>query len=433
MRLDARRFTALAILVLATPWIVRFYARNERLGTVPETIAAGVAAFALVDGGTLDLTDYFPRDTERPDIHYAVRFTPAGAYGIEPVASSLTFAPFFLPWRGTGAIHMQWRLFHRIAARVTTLTVLVLALWLLQITTLPRALLVTAIIALATSIRTINAGGLWQHTSADLWAVAGLALWTATAHRPGLYPLAGVALALATACRPIFVPCAVLVAWAALRDGRRPTAGRATAALVVAIGGLALFGNWWMHGSLLGGRAPIVEQISRTHGVPSYFHFTPWTWVGLLAAPSRGLFVYSPVLLFGLPGLVRTLRRSAPPIERLMSLAGVLVFLLYGLVSTWWGGWVFGPRFMADVLPFFALWLARTPLPSRGRVPLALLFAAALGWSIWVYELGVRTYPCGWDSIPISVDLVPDRLWQLRDTELSRCWTVLRERAAVRP
>ncbi|HZO09229.1 MAG TPA: hypothetical protein VFC77_07620, partial [Myxococcota bacterium] len=183
MGLDARRFTALAILVLATPWIVRFYARNERLGTVPETIAAGVTAFAIVDGGTLDVTGYFPRQADRPDVHYAVHFTPAGAYGIEPVASSLTFAPFFLPYRGTGAIHMQWRLFHRIAARVTTLTMLVLALWLLQITTLPRALLVTAIIALGTSIRTINAGGLWQHTSAGLWAVTGLALWTATAHR----------------------------------------------------------------------------------------------------------------------------------------------------------------------------------------------------------------------------------------------------------
>ena len=111
-----------------------------------------------------------------------------------------------------------------------------------------------------------------------------------------------------------------------------------------------------------------------------------------------------------------------------MSLAGVLVFGLYGLVSTWWGGWVFGPRFMADVLPFFALWLTRTPLPARGRVVLAVLFAATLGWSVWVYELGVRAYPCGWDSSPISVDLVPARLWALRDTELSRCWTVLRGR-----
>src|SRR6185503_6245396 len=145
--------------------------------------------------------------------------------------------------------------------------------------------------------------------------------------------------------------------------------------------------------SFLGGRAAIVANIARTHDVPSYFHFTPWTWAALLAAPSRGLFVYSPVLLFALPGLVHTLRASSPPTERLMSLAGVLVFVLYGFVATWWGGWVFGPRYMADMLPFFAFWLARTPLPHRGRVPLALLFVLALAWSIAVHEVGVRAYP----------------------------------------
>jgi hypothetical protein len=325
-------------------------------------------------------------------------------------------------------IRIRWTLFHTVAARVTTLTLLILAAWLLGITSLPRALLVTAIIALATPLRTINAGGLWQHTSAGLWAVCGLALWSAAARRPTLYPLAGAALAIATACRPIFVPAALLVAWDAVRDRRRPAAGTVTALLVLAIGALALLGNWYLHGSVLGGRASIVTRIARTHGVPSYFHFTPWTWVGLLGAPSRGLFVYSPVLLFALPGLVRTLRTRCPSSERLMSLAGVLVFALYGFVATWWGGWVFGPRYMADMLPFFAFWLARTPLPRRARVPLALLFCLALAWSIAVYEIGVQAYPCGWDASPISVDTAPSRLWSVHDTELSRCWTAFRRR-----
>lgn len=428
MRADRRRLAAIAILVLAAPWIARFYARNPWLGTAPEAIAGGVAAYAIVDGGTLDLTNYFPRDAFPPGLRYGVRFYPTGAYSIEPVASSLTFAPLFLPYRGIGSIHLRWGLFHRIAAWLTTLTLLVLALWLLGITSLPRALLVTAVIGLATSLRTINATGLWQHTSADFWAVVGLALWSATDRRPGLYPLAGLTLALATACRPIFVPCALVVAWAALRDRRRPVAGVATAVIVVATGALALFGNWYLHGSLLGGRASIVQRIAATHGVPSYFHFTPWTWVALLAAPSRGLFVYSPVLLFALPGLVQTLRSASPRIERLISVSGLLVFYLYGFVATWWGGWLFGPRYMSDMLPFFALWLARTPVPARGRVPLAVAFAVALGWSVGVHELGVRAYPCGWDSSPISIDRSPHRLWQLQDTELSRCWTMLRRR-----
>jgi len=432
--LDARRLAVLAALVLAAPWIARFYTRNARLGAVPETIAAGVTAYALADAGTADVTAYYPPRDFPHGLLYGVARYPTGLYGIEPIASPLTFAPFLRPYRGMPpeSVRIRWTLFHATAARVTTLTLLVLALWLVGITSLPRALLVTAIIALATPVRTINAGGLWQHTSAGLWAVTGLALWSAAARRPALYPLAGLALALATACRPIFVPAALVVVWDALRDRRRLGAGVTTALVVTAIGGLALFANWYLHGSVLGGRASIVTSIAKTHAVPSYFHFTPWTWIGLLAAPSRGLFVYSPVLLFALPGLVHTLRASSPPTERLMSLAGVLVFGLYGFVATWWAGWVFGPRYMADTLPFFAFWLVRTPLPRRGRVPLALLFVLALGWSIAVYEVGVRAYPCGWDAHPVSVDTAPSRLWSLDDTELSRCWTALRHRAAAR-
>jgi len=430
MHLDARRLTVLAALVLAAPWMARFYTGNPRLGAVPETIAAGVTAHALVAAGTVDVSAYYPPEAFPRGPLYGVARRPTGLYGIEPIASPLTFAPFFVPYRGVPppAVRIDWTLLHAIAARVATLTLLVLAVWLTGITSLPRALLVTAIIGVATCFRTINAAGLWQHTSSALWAVSGLALWSAAAGRPALYPLAGTALALATACRPILVPAALLVAWDAVRDRRRPGVGIVTVTLVTAIGALALFANWYLHGTLLGGRGPIVTSIARTHDVPSYFHFTPWTWAALLAAPSRGLFVYSPVLLFALPGLVHTLRASAPATERLMSLAGVLVFALYGFIATWWGGWVFGPRYMADVLPFFAFWLARTPLPRRARAPLALLFAVALAWSVAVYEIAVRAYPCGWNADPVSVDAAPERLWSPRDTELARCWTVFRRR-----
>jgi hypothetical protein len=428
--MDGRRLAVMLCLVLSAPLLMNFYVRNERLGTAPETIAAGVTAYALAAAGTADVSAYVPKDGFPRGLRYGVRHYTGGAYGIDPIASSLTFAPFLLPHRGlpVDAVRFSWSLFHRVAARVTVLTLVVLALWLVTITSIPRALLVTAVIAIATPLRTVNAGGLWMHTSAALWAVSGLALWSVAASRPNLYPLAGAALALATACRPILVPPALLVAWAAARDARHRGAAVATALVVVVIGALALIANWYQHGSLLGGRAWLVSTISRTTAVPSYFHFSPWSLIGLLVAPSRGLFVYSPVLLFALPGLVYTLRSSPHPEERFMTVAGILVFLLYGCVATWWGGWVFGPRWMTDTLPFFALWLARTPLPQRGRVPVALAFGLALAWSVWVYELGVRTYPCGWDSRPTSIDMAPERLWSLRDTEISRCWAALRAR-----
>ncbi len=184
-------------------------------------------------------------------------------------------------------------------------------------------------------------------------------------------------------------------------------------------GGAALAANYDLHGSLLGGRAEIVDRISDTHSVGSYFQFSPTHLFGMLFAPSRGLFIYSPVLLFALPGLVRGLggRLSGPMRE--ITAAGLMTFTLYGFIATWWGGWAFGPRYMNDLLPFFALWLAMAP-PLRSRLA-RLTFLATLLWSLAAIEIGVRGYPCGWNAFPANVDKAPHRLWDPTDTELGRC------------
>jgi hypothetical protein len=421
-----QRIAALLAVMAVAPVLVRFYARNQRLGSMPETISTGVTAHALVRAGTVDVSQYYPAADFPHGRMYAVHSDGERLYSIEPLASALTFAPFFLPYRAMPAdgFRMRWRVFLSVASIVTALTVVILAAWMLAIVSVPRALLVTAVIALATSMRTIDAAGLWQHTSAAPWAIAGLALWSLADARPKLYPWAGAALAVATACRPIFVPAALLVAWSALRARRGP--GVVTAGVVAAIGGLALLGNWWIHGAVMGGRASVVASISKTHAVAAYFDFSPWNLVGLLVAPSRGLFVYSPVLLFALPGMIATLGASALPAERGITIAGLTMFVLYGFIATWWAGWGYGPRYMTDLLPFFALWLARAPIPGRGRELAALAFVAAFAWSFGAHELGVRAYPCGWDAFPTSVDVAPQRLWSVHDTEIARCWGVLR-------
>jgi hypothetical protein len=173
-----------------------------------------------------------------------------------------------------------------------------------------------------------------------------------------------------------------------------------------------------LHGSLLGGRAPLVAD---PRGVEAYFAFSPLHWAGLLLSPGRGLFVYSPVLLFALPGLAACLRRSAPPPARAISAAGLSILALYGFVATWWAGVVYGPRYPTDLLPFFALWLARTPLPRRGRALAGAAFAVALTWSVGVQALGAARYPCGWNTSPVHINRAPERAWDWGDTQIARC------------
>ena len=413
-----------ALLLAASAFLlVPLYTGNPALGFAWETASAGLAAHSLAREGDLSVREYFPAASRGDTIGYALRWRDDGLYSIEPLASILTFTPFFVPHRATWPLARKPDPVHNlVAAQIATLTLIAMGLWLANVASLPRALLVVGIIALATPHRTIVASGLWQHTSGTLWLTLGLLAFGLAPRRRWLYPVAGAALALATACRPVLVPASLLLVLAATRDARgRPGPAVASAAIVAALGGVALFANWTLHGSLLGGRVDFVGSPERFADVSSYFSFSPVHWAGLLVSPNRGLFVFSPVLLFALPGLVRSLRADAPPTHRWISLSGLAIFGLYGFIATWWAGSVYGPRYMTDLLPFFAFWMARTPLPQRGRAVLGALFATAVLASAAVQSVGARAYPCGWNAFPAELDRAPERVWSWRDTQIRRC------------
>ena len=414
-RRNSWAITILAILLL--PALASLYTSNPGLGGVSETLATWNTTRSLITDGDLDLSEFHPSAREGQDPNYAVIWRNGRLLGIEPLASSLTFVPIArVIEAGQGTLRP--RDFVRVSALTAALTVFLLLAWLLQMVPPGRALLATMVFALASSHRTLNASGLWQHTSSVLWMVVGLWAWSQARNRPRLYPRAGAALALATACRPILVPAAILVILDASRHAGRKSV-LITGLIVTAIGATALVANYHLHGSFLGGRAELVDRISDTHAVGSYFQFSPTHLFGMLFAPSRGLFVYSPVLLFALPGLLRGLRGQLAGPLREITIAGLVIFTLYGFIATWWGGWAFGPRYMNDLLPFFALWLAMAP-PLRSRLA-RLTFLATLLWSLAAMEIGVRGYPCGWNAFPANVDKAPHRLWDPTDTELGRC------------
>lgn len=75
---------------------------------------------------------------------------------------------------------------------------------------------------------------------------------------------------------------------------------------------------------------------------------------GLLLSPGRGVFWYDAPLMLALAGAVWFGRRHpGPALVILGMLAGTL--LLYGRYYVWWGGGVWGPRFLAPLLPLLLL------------------------------------------------------------------------------
>jgi hypothetical protein len=78
--------------------------------------------------------------------------------------------------------------------------------------------------------------------------------------------------------------------------------------------------------------------------------------VAILVSPFRGLFWSSPVLLFGVIGLVWFFRQERFRAEAWLLSSILLFFLLFNAgFREWHGGWASGPRYLAPALPFLAL------------------------------------------------------------------------------
>jgi hypothetical protein len=147
---------------------------------------------------------------------------------------------------------------------------------------------------------------------------------------------------------------------------------------------------------------------------------------GLLVSPSRGMLIFSPVLIVVILWLVRY--RRLLPLSGLI-FAGIAVCALHLLLVSawkyWWGGYGYGPRLMTDVVPWLAL-LAIAAAVGRmraqaswsatgGRVAYGaelLAAGALLGLSVLINWRGANSFDTAqWNVSPVSLEVDPNRVW----------------------
>jgi hypothetical protein len=120
---------------------------------------------------------------------------------------------------------------------------------------------------------------------------------------------------------------------------------------------------------------------------------------GLLASPSRGLLVFSPVLGFALWGAIQAWRDPRFGVLRPLSLGTTLVLALSAKWYDWAGGWSFGYRLLIDTLPLLALTSVAVADTVRRHRPLQVLLMATVLWSVGVQVLGAFAYDVtGWNN-----------------------------------
>lgn len=381
----------------------------------------------------------------------------AGVFNYFPWVPALLVVPLALAFELAGALGIRWLDFDQMvrtgetgafnlagAALLGALTVIAIARFaeiLLTARLGPRArtiaLRVGAVAAFGTPIWSTLSRTLWSQTAATLMislalvAAATLAVRREPA-RPRTALLLGLFAAAAYTCRPTsLIPAVVLAAWfvATYRRDLRLLGAALVGTMLVAIPWVAVniwtFGTWqppYYNADRMGFAATFGEAM-----------------LGNLISPNRGLLVFCPVVLVALWGAWRVLRgdRTLPVGLAVVSMTVVLLHYVAvsGSKEGWWAGSAIGPRFMADLVPFFVVlalpavaWLVTT-----GGRPARAAVAALVVISVAMNGLGATTKPAAcWNLDPVNVDTDPARVWDWSDPQVVRPFVVLSSTGSVR-
>jgi hypothetical protein len=363
-----------AVLLALLLWVA-LVANGRPIGAGDARPTERVAA-SLVQEGDLDLDEY--PDVEEP----FARTVGAHRVSIYPVASAVLAAPVFALARAsflldeTGlALAGKWAasLFSAAAAALLYLA--------LGRRRPHREALWTAIVfALGTTVWSTSQV-LWQHPAAVLGLSAALLCLVRAEEDDRWAGRAGLPLALAVAARYADVALVfVLFAATAVRWPRRIPQLLGWSFPVAA---LVLAYHWVYYGSPLR-QGLAVERFS-----------APWGegHLGLLVSPGKGLFVFTPVAVMGVVGLVRALRYDDRALAATCGLAVLAHWILVGRWLEWHGGESWGPRLLTDALPLVFLFLPDGyDLAPRLTVALGVL-------SIGVQALGAFAYDYRWERL----------------------------------
>lgn len=317
-------------------------------------------------------------------------------FGDRPDAGGYNFgvgllnAPFYAIGRLGRALGVAGGLSHALPAAAITLASIayvlcaaLLCAWLIERLGLPRpGLVVTAAVfgtpvwyyasfspshshaadAAVFTVATVLLLGLWRRPTTQRAVAVGMVLGLAVAVRPfNVGVVAGL--------------CVTLLAYRRVRD-----------AVVTGVAAVVSFGLLAAIPLSLG-----LSPMRTASGDPAQdLGFYPLSPLQMLFTDHRGLFVWTPVTLLATIGMVLLLRRR-PRDGYLAALTGMAAGLLimhsaFGARDAWDAGWSFSARFLASLLPFYAIGLAGllAAAAERARVVVAALVVVAAAWSVFI-------------------------------------------------
>jgi hypothetical protein len=339
-----------------------------------------------------------------------VRHVYVSTFGPIP---GLALLPFVAPFYAVDhALHTKTALRASVAklgsASMVAACAVLVFLIALRKTTRPLAFLLAAIYGVGTCAWAVSSQNIWQQTVNQLFLTLGAYGVLGEINRKRVAAFAGLALGAAVACRATgAIVVAATLAHLVLYHRRSVlpfVLGALPIPLAVAVYNFYYFGSPLSFAQELVGHAIAVEKT----GSPELWQTPLYKGaLGLLVSPSRGLVVFSPVLVPAFWGMARTFREREWHSLRPFAAAALLMMAVQCKWFDWWGGHAYGYRPWLDAVPYLVLCLlpvARSLTETRAR---RALFGAVFAWSVFVQALGALTYDRFWNLRQVFVVRVP--------------------------
>ncbi len=416
------------------------YLINQTTISSGDTIPNTLLAFNLLENHRLDFDNF--KTSYLMEIANGYFFTESiqgKLTSIYPIGTSIITFPLYLIFYiylklvnvsleiTSENFEVQRIFWEKLAATITT-SISVVIFYLSSRLKFSRKIsyLSTFIYAFATNVWVISSQGLWQHGPSNLALISILYCFLMANRKKSSKNwllTAGILAGILPGIRPtnaIFSMASVLYSVTTFKS-------KSVVFFVGLISAIpSLIWNWYNFGNLTGGYSKAFS------GLPYNFSFNHFSFTGLslLFSPSRGLLIFSPILIYSVYGLYRLIQHKFKKrLDRdeqlllIMTVASTILFLSYCFYWIWWAGHSYGPRFMTDLMPILCYLINYSLAPKKSLKDTwkNIIFCSLLSVSFFTQMVGAfGKNGLDWNGIPLNVDRHPERIWQIQDNQIQR-------------
>ncbi len=256
---------------------------------------------------------------------------------------------------------------------------------------------------------------LWQHGFVELFTSLGILLLLKEKKEPPHFFWIGILFGAAALCRPTAgVSIAIWGIYTLLQKDYKKVLSYILGILICALFFYAYNSIYFVDVSNQG----YYSQAFDSWRTPIYLGLP-----GMLFSPSKGIFTYSPALLFSLIGfwlVVKSKKYKSDSNERVFFFSFIVIvvhLIILSMWKHWYGGWSFGYRMAADVIPYFSILLIpylNSALFDRTK----RIFLFLLAWSVCVQLMGIAFFDGIWHAAYDRGYKNQSWLWSLENSEI---------------